>query len=289
MAPDFGPAVPHGQRAVGQERRFDVSRIAAVRSHRREQPSATGGWCSSEVGPDGARLHQPDRHRGADPRCPPQVPRLRALDAGRRAGAAAVPAHDRAGGHRAPLLLLPPHPEPEVLDRIGFFRRGAFPDTATRMRFYEEHALRLALDAARGAGIARRGHAPDRDQLHRLLRAGARPPAHGASRARAGRRADAGGLHGLPGGAAGAEAGGAHRALAARGPGADRQPRAVHDPPPGDRRAREHPVVRDLRRRLRREPGERRAGGAADHGLRQHGDPGEQRPDQLAHPARAGS
>ena len=47
---------------------------------------------------------------------------------------------------------IPPHPEPEVLDRIGFFRRGAFPDTATRMRFYEEHALRLALDAARGLG-----------------------------------------------------------------------------------------------------------------------------------------
>src|SRR5918912_1008217 len=47
---------------------------------------------------------------------------------------------------------VPPHPEPEVLDRIGFFRRGAFPDTATRMRFYEEHALRLALDAARGLG-----------------------------------------------------------------------------------------------------------------------------------------
>ena len=53
-------------------------------------------------------------------------------------------------GHR--YSYIPPHPEPEVLDRIGFFRRGAFPDTATRMRFYEEHALRLALDAARGLG-----------------------------------------------------------------------------------------------------------------------------------------
>jgi predicted naringenin-chalcone synthase len=47
---------------------------------------------------------------------------------------------------------VPPHPEPEVLDSIGFFRRGAFPDTAARMRFYEEHALRLALDAARELG-----------------------------------------------------------------------------------------------------------------------------------------
>jgi predicted naringenin-chalcone synthase len=47
---------------------------------------------------------------------------------------------------------VPPHPEPDLLDRIGFFRRGAFPDTATRMRFYEEHALRLALDAVPGLG-----------------------------------------------------------------------------------------------------------------------------------------
>src|ERR671927_395449 len=47
---------------------------------------------------------------------------------------------------------VPPHPEPEELDRIGFFRRGAFPDTATRMRFYEEHAPRLALDAIGGLG-----------------------------------------------------------------------------------------------------------------------------------------
>jgi predicted naringenin-chalcone synthase len=47
---------------------------------------------------------------------------------------------------------VPPHPEPELRDRIGFFRHGASPDTAARMRFYEEHALRLALDTTRGLG-----------------------------------------------------------------------------------------------------------------------------------------
>jgi alpha-pyrone synthase len=40
-----------------------------------------------------------------------------------------------------------PDPDPAVLDAGGFFRRGAFPDTATRMRFYETHALELATPA----------------------------------------------------------------------------------------------------------------------------------------------
>lgn len=44
--------------------------------------------------------------------------------------------------------FLAPDPDPARLDREGFFRRGAFPDTAARMRFYEDHALGLALDAA---------------------------------------------------------------------------------------------------------------------------------------------
>jgi predicted naringenin-chalcone synthase len=43
--------------------------------------------------------------------------------------------------------FLPPDPAPAKLDRSGFFRRGAFPDTMSRMRFYEAHALDLALDA----------------------------------------------------------------------------------------------------------------------------------------------
>lgn len=47
--------------------------------------------------------------------------------------------------HRYSFLM--PDPAPTLLDRAGFFRRGAFPDTATRMRFYEAHALGLALDA----------------------------------------------------------------------------------------------------------------------------------------------
>jgi alpha-pyrone synthase len=39
-----------------------------------------------------------------------------------------------------------PDPSPDALDRTGFFPRGAFPDTAARMRFYEAHALRLAAE-----------------------------------------------------------------------------------------------------------------------------------------------
>lgn len=42
--------------------------------------------------------------------------------------------------------FIPPHPSQGVLDRIGFFKRGAFPSTGERMRFYETHALDLALD-----------------------------------------------------------------------------------------------------------------------------------------------
>ncbi|MBP2312565.1 type III polyketide synthase [Azospirillum soli] len=37
-----------------------------------------------------------------------------------------------------------PDPDPDGLDMERFFRRGAFPDTAARMRWYERHALGLA-------------------------------------------------------------------------------------------------------------------------------------------------
>jgi alpha-pyrone synthase len=40
-----------------------------------------------------------------------------------------------------------PDPDPERLDAGGFYRRGAFPDTAARMRFFEAHAFDLARDA----------------------------------------------------------------------------------------------------------------------------------------------
>jgi alpha-pyrone synthase len=52
-----------------------------------------------------------------------------------------------------------PDPDPDAVDRGGFFRRGAFPDTAARMRFYEEHAGDLAEAAVRamGGGEAVRG------------------------------------------------------------------------------------------------------------------------------------
>jgi alpha-pyrone synthase len=45
-----------------------------------------------------------------------------------------------------------PDPSPHLLDRQGLFRRGAFPDTATRMRHYEANAAGLAF-----AGLDRLG------------------------------------------------------------------------------------------------------------------------------------
>ncbi|HEY0522841.1 MAG TPA: type III polyketide synthase [Stellaceae bacterium] len=40
-----------------------------------------------------------------------------------------------------------PDSDPERLDAGGFYRRGVFPDTAARMRFFETHAFDLARDA----------------------------------------------------------------------------------------------------------------------------------------------
>lgn len=40
-----------------------------------------------------------------------------------------------------------PHPSPRQLDRVGLFSRGAFADTAARMRFFAAHAFRLAEEA----------------------------------------------------------------------------------------------------------------------------------------------
>ena len=40
--------------------------------------------------------------------------------------------------------FLKPHPEGKGFDADGFYKPGAFPDTKTRMRFYEKHALGLA-------------------------------------------------------------------------------------------------------------------------------------------------
>jgi alpha-pyrone synthase len=54
---------------------------------------------------------------------------------------------ERAGiEHRYSVLA--PHPDPERLDLAGFYRAGAFPGTATRMRLFEEHAADLAFAAA---------------------------------------------------------------------------------------------------------------------------------------------
>jgi alpha-pyrone synthase len=52
--------------------------------------------------------------------------------------------------------FIEPHPSPRHLDRVGLFTRGAFADTAARMRFFAEHAFRLAEEAAEGLGVAAR-------------------------------------------------------------------------------------------------------------------------------------
>jgi alpha-pyrone synthase len=50
--------------------------------------------------------------------------------------------------------FLEPSPDPEKLDALGFYREGAFPSTAQRMRFFEDHAFRLARDAVEALGGA---------------------------------------------------------------------------------------------------------------------------------------
>lgn len=40
--------------------------------------------------------------------------------------------------------FLQPHPDEDKLDAVGFYDAQAFPDTTTRMQFYEQHAFTLA-------------------------------------------------------------------------------------------------------------------------------------------------
>lgn len=47
-----------------------------------------------------------------------------------------------------------PDPSPDALDRPGLFRRGAFPDTAARMRLYEAQAFGLAAEALERLDVA---------------------------------------------------------------------------------------------------------------------------------------
>lgn len=57
-----------------------------------------------------------------------------------------------------------PDPDPQGLDLNGFYRRGAFPDTAARMRFYERHAFGLARAALDDLGFER-----DRERITHLI------------------------------------------------------------------------------------------------------------------------
>jgi predicted naringenin-chalcone synthase len=50
--------------------------------------------------------------------------------------------------------FLEPSPDPARLDALGFYREGAFPSTAQRMRVFEDHAFRLARGAVEDLGGA---------------------------------------------------------------------------------------------------------------------------------------
>lgn len=52
--------------------------------------------------------------------------------------------------------VLTPDPDPEQLDRDGFYEAGAFPNTASRMRLYERHALALAVQGLDSLGFRER-------------------------------------------------------------------------------------------------------------------------------------
>ncbi len=60
---------------------------------------------------------------------------------------------DRAGILHRYSHLCPDRPGAPALDTGGFYRRGAFPGTAARMRAYEEQATGLALGAVHDLGI----------------------------------------------------------------------------------------------------------------------------------------
>jgi predicted naringenin-chalcone synthase len=51
--------------------------------------------------------------------------------------------------------FLTPSPDPAMLDELGFYRAGAFPATGARMRYFEDHAFRLARDAVADLGAGR--------------------------------------------------------------------------------------------------------------------------------------
>lgn len=60
--------------------------------------------------------------------------------------------------------FLKPHPTAEGIDADSFYRRGAFPATETRMRFYEHHAFTLAKRA-----LDRLNFAAHKDSITHLI------------------------------------------------------------------------------------------------------------------------
>ncbi len=66
--------------------------------------------------------------------------------------------------HRYSCLAPGSRPESEAVDAGGFYPRGGFPDTATRMRLFEQHAPGLA-----EAAIERLQLGPDRGRISHLL------------------------------------------------------------------------------------------------------------------------
>ena len=60
--------------------------------------------------------------------------------------------------------FLKPHPDKEALDDNAFYKKSAFPDTAARMRFYQDHAFTLARRALDKLDLAER-----KDQITHII------------------------------------------------------------------------------------------------------------------------
>ena len=179
-----------------------------------------------------------------------------------------------------------PDPGPTVLDRIGFFPRGAFPGTEARMGFYEAHAFELATKALDALGLP----AIRNEITHLIVTTCTGFYAPGLDLQIVEHFGLADGVERTIVGFMGCQA--AIPALKLAGHIVRSQPAArvlmvnlelCTHPSPGDERPAERALVPDLRRRVRRQPDQRRARGPADRRLQQPRAAGEPRPDRLAY------
>ena len=154
------------------------------------------------------------------------------------------------------------------------------------MKFYERHALDLAMASLDGAGIQR--HAPEITHLIVTSCTGFYAPgldlqlAHRLGLDPSVERT----IIGFMGCYAAMNALKLARHIVRSEPqseGRHRQPGTMHPAPPGDRQYRGSPELPDLRRRLFRQHRQRRAGRDRAGSLPHHGHPRQRRPDHLAY------